>query len=70
MNDPLLMFPDGFRAIQAMHEATSAGGLPDATCAWSTSAPARSNGCGFCAEMHSSDMREAGASEERMFTVM
>ena len=31
MNNPLLMFPDGFRAIQAMHEATSAGALPDAT---------------------------------------
>lgn len=31
MNKSLLMFPDAFKGIQAIQEATSAGGLPEVT---------------------------------------
>jgi AhpD family alkylhydroperoxidase len=69
MNNPLLMFPDAFKAIQAMHEATSAGGLPDVTLYLVHLRASQINGCSFCAEMHSREMREAGESDERIFTV-
>ncbi len=69
MKSPLLMFPDAFRAIQAVHQATKAGGLPDVTLYMVHLRASQINGCSFCAEMHSREMREAGESDERIFTV-
>ena len=69
MNNPLLMFPDAFKGMQAMHAATSAGGLPDVTVYIVHLRASQINGCSFCAEMHSREMREAGESDERIFTV-
>jgi AhpD family alkylhydroperoxidase len=69
MNNPMLMFPDAFKAIQAMHEATSAGGLPDVTRHMVHLRASQINGCSFCAAMHSREMREARESDERIFTV-
>ncbi len=69
MNNPLMMFPNAFKAIQAMHEATSAGGLPDVTVYMVHLRASQINGCSFCCEMHSREMREAGESDERIFTV-
>jgi AhpD family alkylhydroperoxidase len=69
MNNPLLMFPDAFKAIQAMHEATSTGGLADVTRYMVHLRASQINGCSFCCEMHSREMREAGESDERIFTV-
>jgi AhpD family alkylhydroperoxidase len=69
MTNPLLMFPDAFKAIQAVHEATSAADLPDATRYIVRLRASQINGCSFCAEMHSREMRAAGESDERIFTV-
>ena len=69
MQNPLLMFPDAFKAIQAMHEATRAGGLPEVTLYMVHLRASQINGCSFCAEMHSREMRDAGESDERIFTV-
>ncbi len=69
MTNPLLMFPDAFKGIQAMHEATRAGGVPDVTRIIVHLRASQINGCSFCAEMHSREMREAGESDERIFTV-
>lgn len=69
MNNPLMMFPDAFKAIQGLHEATNAGGLPDVTVYMVHLRASQINGCSFCAEMHSREMREAGESDERIFTV-
>jgi len=69
MKNPLLMFPHAFRGIQAIHEAASPGGLPDTTRYMVHLRASQINGCSFCAEMHSREMREAGESDERIFTV-
>ncbi len=69
MNNPLMMFPNAFKAIQGLHEATSAGGLPVVTVYMVHLRASQINGCSFCAAMHSREMREAGESDERIFTV-
>jgi AhpD family alkylhydroperoxidase len=69
MHNPLLMFPDAFKGIQAIHEAARAGGLPDTTCHMVHLRASQINGCSFCAEMHSREMREAGESDQRIYTV-
>lgn len=69
MNNPLRMFPDAFKAIQRLHKATAAGGLPDVTLQMVHLRASQINGCSFCCEMHAREMREAGESDERIFTV-
>jgi AhpD family alkylhydroperoxidase len=69
MNNPLLMFPDAFKAMQDLHAATNAGGLPGATVYMVHLRASQINGCSFCAEMHSREMRQAGESDERIYTV-
>jgi AhpD family alkylhydroperoxidase len=60
MNDPLLMLPDAFKAIRAIHEATTAGGPPNVTRHMVHLRASQINGCSFCAEMHSPALRRAG----------
>jgi AhpD family alkylhydroperoxidase len=69
MKSPLLMFPDAFKAMQAVSAATRAAELPDVTRYMVHLRASQINGCSFCAEMHSREMREAGESDERIFTV-
>lgn len=69
MKSPLLILPGAFKAIQSLHEAARAGGVPDVTLYMVHLRASQINGCSFCAEMHSREMREAGESDERIFTV-
>jgi AhpD family alkylhydroperoxidase len=69
MKNPLLMFPDAFKGIQTIHDATSASDLPDVTRYMVHLRASQINGCSFCAEMHSREMRDEGESDERIFTV-
>jgi AhpD family alkylhydroperoxidase len=69
MKHPLRMFPDAFKAIQAMHEATSAADLPEVTRYMVRLRASQINGCSFCVELHSREMRAAQAGDERIFTV-
>ncbi len=69
MTNPLMMFPDAFKAMQALQKTTRAGGVPDVTLYMVHLRASQINGCSFCAEMHSREMRQAGESDERLFTV-
>jgi AhpD family alkylhydroperoxidase len=69
MKNPLHMFPDASKAIQAMHEATSAADLPEVTRYMVRLRASQINGCSFCVELHSREMRAAQAGDERIFTV-
>jgi AhpD family alkylhydroperoxidase len=69
MSNPLLVFPGALEAIQAMHEATSAADLPDATRYMVRLRASQINGCSFCVELHSRELRAAGEGDERIFTV-
>jgi AhpD family alkylhydroperoxidase len=69
MNNPPLMFPDAFKAMQAMHKATRWGEVPEVTLYLVHLRASQLNGCSVCCEMHSRELREAGESDERVFTV-
>jgi AhpD family alkylhydroperoxidase len=69
MNNPPLMFPDAYKAVQAMHKATRWGGVPEVTLYLVHLRASQLNGCSVCCEMHSRELREAGESDEPIFTV-
>ena len=69
MNNPLMIFPDALKGIQSMHKATSRSAVPAATRYMVHLRASQINGCSFCAEMHSRELRAAGESDERIFTV-
>jgi AhpD family alkylhydroperoxidase len=69
MKSPILMFPDAFRAMRSLHAATEPAGLPAVTRYMVHLRASQINGCSFCVDMHSRELREAGESDERIFTV-
>ena len=60
---------DALKGIQSVHKATSRSDVPAATRYMVHLRASQINGCSFCAEMHSRELREAGESDERIFTV-
>lgn len=69
MTNPLMTFPEALRGIQSVSKATSEAALPQVTRYMVELRASQINGCSFCADMHSREMREAGESDERIFTV-
>lgn len=69
MANPLMMFPDAFKAMRAIHSATGTAGVPEGTLHMVHLRASQINGCSFCVEMHAREMREAGESDEKIFTV-
>jgi AhpD family alkylhydroperoxidase len=61
--------PDAFKALLAVSKAAKRRGLPETTAAMVHRRASQINGCSFCAEMHSRELREAGESDERIWTV-
>ena len=69
MQHPVMMLPDAYQAVQAMHKATSAGRVPETTIYMVHLRASQINGCSWCCESHSRELKEAGESDERIFTV-
>ena len=68
INHPVMVFPAAMKALQALSSATG-DTLPEATRNLVALRASQINGCSVCLEMHASDMRKAGESDERLFTV-
>ena len=63
------LVPEALRALLALGKSAKPGGLP-ATTAFLVHLRARQiNGCSFCAEMHSRELKEAGEPDERIWTI-
>ena len=63
------LVPEALRALLALGKSAKPGGLP-ATTAFLVHLRARQiNGCSFCAEMHSRELKEAGEPAERIWTI-
>lgn len=69
MRHPVMIFPSALKGIHAIQAATSEAELPDVTRYMVQLRASQINGCSFCAEMHSRELKEAGESDERIFTV-
>jgi AhpD family alkylhydroperoxidase len=61
--------PEALDALLALAKAAYRGGVPLATHMLVHLRASQINGCSFCIEMHSRELREIGESEERIATV-
>ncbi|PPK68452.1 carboxymuconolactone decarboxylase family protein [Actinokineospora auranticolor] len=69
MTNPAQVNPAAMKAILALGKATEGQGVPTATLELVKLRASQINSCSFCVNMHSADMRKAGESDERLFTV-
>lgn len=69
MGNPAMIIPEAMRALHALNEATEQGGVPPATLGLVQLRASQLNGCSVCVEAHPRQMRQAGESDERLFTV-
>jgi AhpD family alkylhydroperoxidase len=63
------LVPDAMKAMYAFSRSAKRGGLPETTAYLVHLRASQINGCSFCAEMHSRELKEAGESDERIWTV-
>src|SRR5213076_2734782 len=57
------------QAMLALSKAAAKGGVPQTTHTLVHLRSSQINGCSFCAEMHSRELREAGEPDERLHAV-
>jgi len=60
-------FRDVYRAILGVEEAIKAGGLEPKLLDLIRIRASQMNGCAYCLDMHSKDLRAAGESEQRIY---
>jgi AhpD family alkylhydroperoxidase len=68
INHPVTIFPTAMKALLALSNSTG-DTLPESTRNLIALRASQINGCAVCLEMHATDMRKAGETDERIFTV-
>ena len=63
------LIPEAMQALLALGKAAGKGGVPPRTIELVQLRVSQINGCSVCVDMHSRYMRDAGATDERLFTV-
>lgn len=69
MRSPAAIVPGAMQALLALGNSASKGGLPPRTNLFVHLRASQINGCSFCVEMHSRELRKLGETDERIFTV-
>jgi AhpD family alkylhydroperoxidase len=69
MAHPTQLVPDALKALYALHKAARNDDVPATTRYLVHLRASQINGCSYCAEMHSRELKEAGESDERIWTV-
>jgi AhpD family alkylhydroperoxidase len=69
MGQPAVMLPEAMQVLWALGKATKKQGLPKSTIDLVHLRASQINGCGVCVVMHANDLKEGGASDERIFAV-
>ena len=67
--NPLVAVPGAFEAVMALAKAAKRTGLPASTATMTHLRASQINGCSFCVDMHSRELRESGESPERIAAV-
>ncbi|GGT10384.1 carboxymuconolactone decarboxylase family protein [Nonomuraea spiralis] len=62
--------PEAYRGFLAVEKYMHDSDLPDATIELVKLRASQINGCGYCVHMHSGDMKKAGESDERLWSVV
>lgn len=69
MKNPVMVVPDALQPLLDLGKAAREAGLPPKTAELVHLRAAQINGCSYCTEMHSRELRNAGETDERIFTV-
>lgn len=69
MTNPVFVVPEAMKALTALGTSVSKGGVPNSTLELVRLRASQINGCSFCVEMHSRDLKKAGEKDERLFAV-
>jgi AhpD family alkylhydroperoxidase len=63
------LVPGALEALLAVGRSAKPGGLPATTAFLAHLRASQINGCSFCTEMHSRELKDAGESDERIWAV-
>jgi AhpD family alkylhydroperoxidase len=69
MNNPVMIIPDAMKALHALTAAVGKGGVPKSTLGLVELRASQINGCSVCLDMHARLIKQAGETDERLFTV-
>lgn len=69
MNNPAYVLPDALSAILALGKAIDAGGVSKQTLNFAYLRASQINGCSYCVDMHSRELKHGGEGDERLWGV-
>jgi AhpD family alkylhydroperoxidase len=69
MKNPVFVVPEAMQTLQALGKATEKCGVPKQTLDLVHLRASQINGCSVCVDMHARDLKKAGESDERVFSV-
>ena len=69
MNNPVMIIPDALQPLLKVGEAARKVGLAGNTAEMVHLRAAQINGCGYCVDMHAKALKDAGETDERIFSV-
>jgi AhpD family alkylhydroperoxidase len=69
MSNIAMIVPDVMKALQALGKSAEHGGVPSRTIGVVQLRASQINGCSVCVDMHARSMKQAGETDERLFTV-
>ncbi len=69
MKHPAMTVPGAMQALIALSNSVKQTGVPATTVELANLRASQINGCGVCVHMHARDLRRAGESDERIFSV-
>jgi AhpD family alkylhydroperoxidase len=69
MKNPAMIVPDAMPALLALGKVAHKGGAPARTLLLAQLRASQINGCSVCVDMHSRELKRAGETDERLFTV-
>jgi AhpD family alkylhydroperoxidase len=64
-----MVLPEVLQALHSLGAVAKKGDVPPGTLLLVQLRASQINGCSFCVDMHSRELREAGESDERLFAV-
>ena len=69
MSNPAMVVPEAMKALHALWASVENGGVPKSTLGLVELRASQINGCSVCVDMHARQVRHAGETDERLFTV-
>lgn len=69
MTKPASVLPDAMQALLSLGKAAQTGAVPEATHQLMHLRASQLNGCSLCVDMHARELKQGGASDERIWAV-